>query len=193
VDDTPGVSEIQYNTRMLTANELQRRWGHQSSSIAQQAGAVLGIVAANGASGNFLTFDLGSPSLGTLVGINPPPDQPPGPKRRRPAVAKGTPAPPVIVSITATPPSAAYVAGNILMTAVIAYDGLSGPLIYDWDVGYIGPGVPTIVDDTVNPATYDFNAGCTPAVYTCPGTGLTVSTTLNGFSVTASLPNFTVT
>jgi len=90
VDPSPGVSELQLNPRMQTANELQRRWGYLSSAIAKQSGPILGIASANGANGNFLTFDVAGSTQGFTglgpAGIDTFPPQPPGPKARRPIV-----------------------------------------------------------------------------------------------------------
>ena len=136
----------------------------------------------------------GTPNVGGLVNISITATNAGGTTTATLALTvSAAPAAPVIVSIVATPSTAGYVAGNVTMTATISYDGLSGPLIYDWEPYDIGPGAPSIVDDTVNPAVYDFNSGCIPAVYQDSGFGLTVSTTLNGFSTSAALPDFEVT
>lgn len=94
VDPRPGVSHVQFNTRMQVANELQRRWGYLSSAIAKQSGPILGIASANGANGNFVTFDLGASTQGFTgtgsTGIDVLPPQPPGPKKRKPKGDRGT-------------------------------------------------------------------------------------------------------
>lgn len=88
VDDTPGVSIYQENTRMRVKGELQRRWGMQNTTIAKQSGPIYGIVGAQPANGNMLTFDVyvaGGGGSATIGGFGPPPDPPvDGRKRRKP-------------------------------------------------------------------------------------------------------------
>lgn len=89
LDPRPGASELQANTKVTVDNELQRRSGFQSSSIAKQDGPILGIVSADCASGNFLTFLNGtaSPSSYEATGFAPPPTPPHlPPKKRKPIV-----------------------------------------------------------------------------------------------------------
>jgi hypothetical protein len=185
VDTTPGVSIYQANTRMQKQGELQRRWGFLSSTIAQQTGPIRYIVGTHGLGNNFLTFNLGGAGAGNLTGFAPAPDQPVGPKARRPDVIAGNPVAPVINFITDDPAGPTlYPAGLVTFTPNIAYDGLSGPLIYSWQASMIGQfaQVANISGPTNNPtAVYDFDAGSLPDNYEAL-VGLTVSTTLNGFS-----------
>lgn len=89
VDDTPGVSEYQQNTRMRIEGELQRRWGMMSSAIAKQAGPIYNIASGSPASGNLITFGVfnaAGPSA-SVNGFGPPPVPPwQPPKRRKPIV-----------------------------------------------------------------------------------------------------------
>lgn len=161
VDQRLGVSEFQANTRMKVVNELQRRWGFQSSAIAQQDGPILGIVSANGVTGNFLTFDLGGPALGQIDGFSPPPDQPPGPKRRKPIVGEGVPQPPVINFMISVPGEGLYGPPPypvFVITPNITYDGLSGPLTYLWELINVVDATPLIVDPTAEICTLDATA-----------------------------------
>lgn len=89
VDPRHGVSEFQANTRMEVANELQRRYGFQSTAIAKQNGPILGIASADCASGNFYSFLNGtaSPTSYEVQGFGPPPVPPrPPPKKKKPIV-----------------------------------------------------------------------------------------------------------
>jgi len=195
VDSTPGISEWQQNTRMLKAGELQRRTGFQSTAIAKQSGAIYEIMSATGLGSNFLTFDLGATIDGRTtaagsIDVFPPP--PVGPKRRRPDVVAGNPVAPVIVFITASPPSPqAYVVGNVTFTPTINYDGLSGPLIYLWSIFTVGPALLSPATPTNPTCVYDFHSSAIPATYS--GFILTVSTTLNGFVVTSGQVVYLVT
>lgn len=184
VADVPGVSEYQLNTRMKTEGELQRRWGYQSSSIAQQAGRVLNIVSAYVAGGNYLTFDLGNASgpLGEVGGFVTPVPPIDGPKWRKPIVIAGTPAAPVIVAVTPSPTSPRpYQAGVVTFTPTITYDGLSGALSYSWTIG--GPAAPIPNTSTAAIFVTNFDGFCIPGNY---NGNCGISTQFNGF--TASLP-----
>ena len=181
VDPRPGVSELQTNTHLRVANELQRRWGFQSSSIAKQDGPILGIASADWAGGNFITFLNGtaSPTSYEMTGTSPPPAQPPGPKRRRPVVVAGNPVAPVINFITPTPASPGTAGGASSFLANITYDGLSGALTYTWSTMNQG-GMPfamiPVNAQNVNPGVYQFGSS---DFYSY---SLTVTTALNGFS-----------
>lgn len=92
VDDTPGVSVSQYNTRMQTEGELQRRYGFQNTTMAKRAGRILNIISAIPTHGSFI-FTGGLNGAGTSVTVDgedfipfpprppkkpkPPPPQPP--------------------------------------------------------------------------------------------------------------------
>ena len=186
VDPRPGVSEFQANTRMRVSGELQSRWGYLSSAIAQQAGPILGIASANGATGNFLTFNLGGAAPGEVDGFSPVPAQPVGPKRRKPVVVVGNPTAPVINSITPSPtsPPATYIIGVVTFTASVTYDGLSGPLIYAWTQPDNAGLKPLIIVDNANPASFNFNAVCIAGSY---GYSLTVTASGNP-ALNATLP-----
>lgn len=172
VDPRPGVSELQFNTRMQVVNEMQVRWGYLSSAIAQQSGPILGIASANGATGNFLTFDLGSATQGFTglgpTGIDILPPQPVGPKRRKPVVIAGNPVAPVINFVTPSPtsPPATYIIGVVTFTANVTYDGLSGPLAYAWSTPISG-GIlqPVVIVNNANPGSFNFDVTCTPGNY----------------------------
>jgi hypothetical protein len=158
VDSTPGVSVYQANTRMQKQGELQRRWGFLSSAIAQQSGPIRYIIAANGLGSNFITFNLnGSVTAfgGSADEFPPPPD---GPKRRRPRGQQGTPVAPTIISVdggggTYTP---AYPSPTF--TAQVNYDGLSGPLLYQWSIGAPTDIFPALVDPTAETLLTDCSA-----------------------------------
>lgn len=84
VDDTPGVSIWQQNTRTMVDGELQRRPGFLSSEIAKQAGAIYGIVGAGPANGSFVMLDVGNGATvgGGTVGGDPQPPRPPPPPKK---------------------------------------------------------------------------------------------------------------
>lgn len=86
VDSTPGISESQYNTRLLIAGECQRRPGMIASGIAQQSGRILMI--ASSIRGNFLTFDVGGGEMEGVIIPDPPID---GPKKKKPDVVAQDP------------------------------------------------------------------------------------------------------
>lgn len=87
VDDTPGVSAYQANTRLQKQGELQRRCGFLSSAIAKQSGPILYIMGAHGLGNSSLTFNLGGnvDAFGTSGGsLDPWPPPPEKPKKRKP-------------------------------------------------------------------------------------------------------------
>lgn len=183
VDSTVGISAYQENTRLRIDGELQRRWGMIASGLPKQDGPILLIASA--IRGNFLTFDIGG---GEVDGFSPlPPPTIDGPKWKKPQVIGGNPQPPVIDSITFSPtsPPATYVIGNVTMTANVTYDGLSGPLLYDWPNDIFGLGIPGATAPRLsavgNVAVYTFDFSCTPGAYPFQ---LTVDTNL----FNASLP-----
>lgn len=187
--DDYGQSHYLQNVRLKRIGEMGRRAGLGKSTMAQLAGPVQFMI---GAWSNepFIVNGTG----GTVTGNSDPLPLWTGATMRIPDGQVGQPAAPVIVSVTATPATGAYVVGAVTMTAVITYDGLSGPLIYNYDNYTVTPGgSPIIVDDSVNPATYIFDGSCIPGLYQNLGIGLTVSTTLNGFFTTHGIPDFTVT
>lgn len=178
VDSTPGISTWQANTRMRKELELQRRWGYLSSAIAQQTGPIKYIVAAHGLGNNFVTIGSGSGNVdGFGDGAGDPwPPPPDAPKRRRPRGDGGEPQAPVIVSITPSPASGSpWIVGQVTFTAVVTYDGLSGPLVWLWSGNNAGPAVAQPVTTNANPGIFDFDLNCIPGDYT--GFLLGVSTT----------------
>ena len=182
VADIPGTAEWAANVRLRKADEMQRRYGFLSTAIAKQAGAIRFIIAGNTTRGNFLTFDVdggdvtGFATTGGADVFPPPPD---GPKRRRPRGEGGVPQAPVINSVTALPASPqAYTAGMVVFTPSITYDGLSGPLIYTWNITG-GPAAPN-PSSSANPTwSTDFDGFCIPGDYFF---SLTINTTVGGFS-----------
>jgi len=80
VDDTPGVSHYQTNTRMRIEGELQRRFGFLSSELDQESGPILGLMAGN----NFMVSEA---SPGELIGHVVPAGIPVGPGVQLPVIA----------------------------------------------------------------------------------------------------------
>lgn len=187
--DDYGQAYYAQNWRFKRMGEIGRRPGLGKSNMAQLAGPVQAMIC-----GNLYFPYLVQVTGGNVTATLEPEARWNDPVMFRPDGDAGEPQAPTIVSITATPATAAYPAGTVLLTAVIAYDGLSGALSYLWENYNIGPGTPTLVINNANPGEYDFNAGCTPDTYSRGAAdGLTVTTALNGFSVQAPLPPFVVT
>lgn len=187
--DDYGQAHYLQNVRLKRVGEMGRRAGLGKSNMAQLAGPVQFMIGA-WSNESFIVSGTG----GSVTGTEDPLAYWTAATMRIPGGQAGQPVAPTIVSITATPATAAYPAGTVLLTAVIAYDGLSGALSYLWENYTVGAGTPTLVINNANPGEYDFNAGCTPDTYSRGGAdGLTVTTALNGFSVQAALPNFIVT
>jgi len=78
VDDTPGVSTQQYNTRMRVEGELQRRYGFISTDLPPDSGPILSIASAPG----FVVTGTGD----VVVGSTPVSGLPVGPVRVPPGV-----------------------------------------------------------------------------------------------------------
>jgi hypothetical protein len=164
VADMPGAAEAAFSVRLRKAGELQRRWGFLSSAIAQQSGPIRYIVASNRPGNNFITLGVAGSPQGFAVdgagggGADPWPPPPDGPKRRRPRGDQGTPAAPTIISVdggggTYTPPYP-----SPTFTAQVNYDGLSGPLFYQWSIGVPSDIFPALVDPTAETLLTDCSA-----------------------------------
>lgn len=69
VSDTPGVSDLQINTRMAVEGELQRRWGNSTTSLAKQSNPIIGIASAYPSGNPYVVF---TPSGGTMEGLGSP-------------------------------------------------------------------------------------------------------------------------
>ncbi len=187
--DDYGQAHYLQNVRLKRVGEMGRRAGLGKSTMAQLAGPVQFMIGA-WSNAPYIVNGTG----GAVTGTENPLAYWTGATMRIPDGQVGQPSAPVIVSVTATPATAAYPAGTVFLTAVVTYDGLSGALSYLWQNYNIGAGTPTLVINNANPGEYDFNAGCIPDTYSRGAAdGLTVTTALNGFSVQAALPNFIVT
>lgn len=162
-----GMPYTQIGTDMRVTGELQRRPGFQSTSIAQQAGPIRYIISAFPPGRPFLTFDIGGAGAGTIIGEEDAPPPPQQPKRRKPVVVAGQPQAPVITGVTPSPtsPPATYIIGAVTFTAAVTYDGLSGPLVYEWTQPDSGFAQAAVIVDNANPASFDFDALCFPGAY----------------------------
>lgn len=187
--DDYGQAHYLQNVRFKRVGELGRRAGLGKSTMAQLAGPVQFMI---GAWSNepFIVNGTG----GDVTGTSDPLPLWTAATMRIPDGVAGEPQAPVILSITPSPASgAAYPVGTVLFTAVVQYDGLSGPLSYSWTNFIVGPGSPTQVSMNTNPMELDFNPGCTPGVYSYAGVGgLTVTTAIGGLSTTLAPNDFTV-
>jgi len=156
-----GQAHYLQNARLKRVGEMGRRAGLGKSTMAQLAGPVQFMIAAwsnepyiiNGTGGS-VTGNEDPLALWTAATL------------RIPDGEVGQPQAPVIVSITPAPPSGtAWIVGQVTFTAVITYDGLSGPLVYLWETNQGGPASPIIITADANPGVYEFNAACIPGDY----------------------------
>lgn len=171
-----GQAHYVQNARFKRVGELDRRAGLGKSTMAQQAGPVRFMIGA-WSNGPFIVNGTG----GTVTGNDNPLPYWTAATMRRAVGAVGQPSAPVINAVDANPVSPqVYIVGNVTFTPDITYDGLSGPLIYDWLCNGWAGGGPPLPDTGVDP-TYipNFGAGQPPGMYSFV---LTVSTTVGGFS-----------
>lgn len=175
-----GQAHYLQNVRLKRTGELGRRAGLGKSNMAQQAGPVQFLI---GAWSNvpFIVNGTG----GDVTGTEDPLALWVGATMRRPGGDAGVPAAPTINFFTENPASPGiYPVGLVTFTPNITYDGLSGPLIYSWEASMSdGFGLQANISGATNnpTAVYNFDAAALPANYEAL-VGLTVSTTLNGFS-----------
>jgi uncharacterized protein RhaS with RHS repeats len=177
--DDYGQAHYLQNVRLKRVGELGRRAGLGKSNMAQQAGPVQFLIGG----WNYEPYVINGTG-GNVTGNADPLPFWIGGQMRIPDGQVGQGVAPVINAITANPLGpAAYPAGMVTFTPNITYDGLSGPLIYSWDNQMSGMFNEAFINGaSTNPtAVYDFGVFAFPDNYEAL-VGLTVSTTLNGFS-----------
>lgn len=171
--DDYGQAQYLQNVRLKRVGELGRRAGLGKSNMAQLAGPVQFMI---GAWSN--TSFIVNGTSGTVTGQEDPLAYWTAATLRLPGGIVGEPAAPVIVSITPSPPSGTpWIVGQVSFTAVINYDGLSGPLTYLWTDNSGGPSTAQPIATTTNPGIFDFDLNCIPGDYV--GFILGVATTNN--------------
>lgn len=179
------------NWRFKKLGELGRRPGIGKSNMAQMAGPVQAMIV-----GNWFSPYLVQVTGGTVDATLDPLAEWDDPILMVPDGAVGIPQAPTIVSVDPVPATpSAYQVGQVTWTVTVLYDGLSGPLIYNYagtDFDVYPNNSPAWVGGAGNTFTYDFNAGSLPGGYTKFNPG-TVDTTLNGFSVPIGQIDYLVT
>lgn len=183
--DDYGMAYYAQNVRYRRAGEMGRRGGIGKTSMAQQAGPVLLI-----GCGSYFEPYVVQMVGGDVIATANPTTKWAEPILVTPDGQVGTPAAPTIVSVTPDPlsPPATYVIGAVTFTAAVTYDGLSGALSYSWTTPTDGVNTAAVITNNANPASFNFDASCTPGNYSYT---LTVSTALNGFS-TQLITSYTV-
>lgn len=185
-----GLAFYAQNWRFKRIGEIGRRPGIGKSNMARLTGPVRSMICGN----LFFPYLVQVNDAGDVDATLSPEAHWTDPVMRIPDGIVGQAQAPTIVSITPSPASGAlYPAGNVSFTAVVVYDGLSGPLTYSWTNFIVGPGIPTPITMNANPMVLDFNAGCIPGVYSYAGVGgLTVTTAIGGLSHTLAPDDYTV-
>lgn len=174
-----GEAHYLQNARLKRTGEMGRRAGLGKSNMAQLAGPVQFMIGA-WSNAPFIVNGTG----GSITGTEDPLALWIGATMRIPGGQAGVPAAPVINSISELPASPQlYPAGMVTFTPNVTYDGLSGPLIYQWEVSMIGAANQANIVGNINDptATYDFDAAALPDNYEALA-GLTVTTTIGGLS-----------
>jgi len=184
--DDYGQAHYLQNVRLKRVGEMGRRAGLGKSTMARQAGPVQFMIGA-WSSSPFIVNGTG----GTVTGQEDPLAYWTAATMRIPIGDVGQPAAPTILSITPAPPSGTgYQVGQVTFTATVAYDNLSGPLIYAWTTNTVGPATAQVVVDNANPGIFDFDVFCISGNYT--DFSLTVSTTNDPLLFDSMLFNFEV-
>ncbi len=180
-----GQAFYSQNWRYKRIGEMGRRPGLGKSNMAQLAGPVRAMIC-----GNLYFPYLVQITGGDVTATLEPEAHWNDPVMRIPDGHAGQPQAPIVVSIVASPTSPrAYQAGVITFTPTITYDGLSGPLIYDWQQT-VGPAAPVPPSSAAAIYSADFDGFCIPGLYSFY---LEVSTTFGGFSTGQIFFNFEVT
>ena len=154
--DDYGQCQYLQNVRLKRVGELARRAGLGKSTMAQQAGPVQFMI---GAWSNvpFIVNGTG----GNVFGEEDPLAYWTAATMRKVVGEVGQPAAPVITLVTASPASGTTnygVIGAVDFTITVVYDGLSGPLEFDWNwvAGFTEP-LPGDGVYTDNPMTFGFS------------------------------------
>jgi hypothetical protein len=184
--DDYGQAFYMQNVRLKRVGEMGRRAGLGKSTMAQLAGPVQFMIG-GWSNEPFIVNGTG----GDVTGNANPLAYWTGATMRIPDGEVGQPQAPFVNGVLATPLSPQnYVVGQVLFTPDITYDGLSGPLLYQWFPYNTFPNItpPFVGADTDPTATFDFNASCTDGMYT--GMSVTVTTTIGGLTA-SSAPGMT--
>lgn len=181
ITDDYGEAYYAQNWRFKRMGEMGRRPGIGKSNMAQLAGPVLSMICGN----LYFPYLVQVTSGGNVTSTLNPQGLWNNPVMFRPGGGAGQPAAPVINFISSSPVSPQiYPVGNVTFTPNITYDGLSGPLIYDWPLQLEDPfGLVATILTPINgqTATYNFGAGSLPGNYESLG-GFTVTTTIGALS-----------
>lgn len=169
------LATVAQNQRFRVKGEMQRRPGLAASNLTKLSDPILSMYGGADYSGYLITQ-----TTGTLTGDRDPAMLWGDVRIIPPTVLKGNPVAPVVnfVIFTPTSPPATYIIGVVTMAANITYDGLSGALSYSWSTPSSGFANAANITTNANPASFDFDASCTPGAYNYT---LTVTTALNGF------------
>lgn len=162
--DDYGQAHFLQNVRLKRVGELGRRAGLGKSTMAKLNGPVQFMI---GGTSNepYIVNGTG----GTVEGNADPLPYWTGGTLRIPTGDAGQPQAPTITNISFSPASGTtlYVVGNVTATVTVVYDGLSGPLEYDW-AWLVGPSVPPPGNVTTlsNVQVFNFNFTCFNGQYT---------------------------
>lgn len=191
--DDYGQAFYAQNWRFKRVGEIGRRPGIGKSTMARLTGPVRSMICGN----LFFPYLVQVNDTGDVNATLDPLAYWGDPLMKIPDGQVGQAAAPVINSMDMSPASGvAYPAGFVTCTANITYDGLSGPLIYNWiNTGWaVYPNQPPIPQGGAdNTYTWEFVAGCIPGTYSFSGfPSLQVDTTLNGFTVFGTISDYVV-
>lgn len=174
VNDDYGMAYYCQNWRFKRAGEIGRRPGIGKSNMARLTGPVRSMLCG----GLYFPYLVQLNNAGDVEATLSPEAKWSDPVMAIPDGGAGEAQAPTILSITPSPASGSpYIVGQVTFTAVVAYDNLSGPLVYLWSGNNGGPSTAQPISVGSNPGIFDFDATCISGNYT--GFSLNVSTTNN--------------